>query len=194
MKQFERAISETRGEAPDSTTMALRGVLQSRERSEKKGDLLMRRDIGFVLGLTGLILPGFLFYGGPKYGGAVQILVNQGFFYSLIYERVLFIKRGRVIVQRLSSEWLHPEHWGGYTAFALYLASFGLVVLGLLVMRWRTRDGAFLLLVAGLATLGWMLTMYSNFRVIYGIPKEAISPIPVGALVLLGAGLAGLRE
>ena len=153
----------------------------------------MGRNAGFVLGVVGLILPEFLFYGPTMHGGLYVNRIAQGLFYSLVYQRTL--AGSDLELRWVNREWFTPFHWWGHMVFTLYLVSFGLGVLGLLIIRRRTREGAFLLLVAGLAAVGWMLTMYPHVWILFKISKTySFSPIPVGALVLLGAGLVGLKD
>jgi len=151
------------------------------------------RGAGFFLGFLGLILPGFLFYMTYEtIEGAASLLSFQGFFYALHY---LIDPFGgyRIRLKWISSEWLTSGHWGGNAEFYLYLAHFDLVVLGLLVILGSARGGTFLFLLGGLANLGLLLLGYSNLENVYSLAARPYL-IPVEAILLLLAGLVGMRD
>jgi len=155
----------------------------------------MGRGAGFFLGVLGLILPGFLFYiPYETIEGPASLFSFQGFFYAVQYSRDP-LRGDSIHLQWINREWVTATHWGGNLVFYLYLASLALVVLSLFVIWGSVRGGVLLLLVAGLANLGLLLIMYSNLEKIYiyslvGRPY----PIPVGAILLLLAGLVAMRE
>ncbi len=142
----------------------------------------MGRGAGIFLGLLGLILPGFVLY----LDSVETILFGQGFFYSLIYA----LDGAETNLQWISSDWLKPAIWGGDIEFYVYLASFALAVLGLLVMLGSSKGGAILFLLAGLATLGLTILTYSD----YNVGTITVYPIPIGAIFLLLAGIVGARD
>lgn len=159
----------------------------------KKGEMFMGRNAGFFLGLLGLILPGYLFYMQyQRFSATNTFLIAQGFFYTLGYLRDP-TGGDEIYLRWISSEWLTPENWGGNTEFYLYLASFALAVLGLLVILGSGRGGAFSFLLAGLANLGLLLLVYSNL-VDYSSLATRPYPIPVGAIFLLLACIVGMRD
>jgi len=142
----------------------------------------MGRGAGIILGLMGLILPGFLLYKQST----ETILFGQGFFYKLIYA----LEGSETSLSWISNDWLKPAIWGGDIEFYVYLASFALAVLGLLVMLGSSKGGAILFLLAGLATLGLTILTYS----IHNVGTITVYPIPVGAILLLLAGIVGVRD
>ena len=153
----------------------------------------MGRSNGIFLGILGLILPGFLFYMSYEtIEGPASLLSFQGFFYVVHYSRDPF-GGDQIKLQWISREWLTANHWGGNLAFYLYMTSLILVVLSLFVIWGSVRGGALLFLVAGLANLGLLLFMYSNLENFYSIVGRPY-PIPVGAILLLLAGLVAIRE
>ena len=138
----------------------------------------MGRRGGFVLGLLGFILPGYIDYisNGP------MELSCQGLFYKLLYGSAIETK-----YELISQDWLTQTYWTVNTVFYLYLASLALAILGIIVILGSDRIGAILLLLAGIVSLGWLAISYTN-NILSGYP------IPVGAILLILAGLIGMRD
>lgn len=153
----------------------------------------MGRSAAIVLGLLGLILPCFLFYLEWEFLVTVTIYIFQGFFYRFTYEQPA-TGDTKTTLEWISQDWLKPEPWGGDIEFYLYLASFGLAVLGFIVLLANARAGGFLLLLGGLANLGLLYLMYTNIEAIFKLPGVSGYPIPVGAIILIIAGIIGMRE
>jgi len=152
--------------------------------------MFMGRSSGLTLGLLGIILPGYLLYVKVKLLGGIESITGQGFLYRLVYS----ITQKKTTLNWISGDWLKPQHWGGNTELYIFLASFGLAVLGFLVFLGNSKGGAYLLILAGLANLGLLLLRYSNIEEIFQLPGATGYPIPVGAIFLLLAGLLGSRD
>lgn len=155
--------------------------------------MFMGRGSAIVLGLLGLILPGFFFYLKWEFLVTATIYIFQGFFYRFTYTQPT-TGDAQTTLDWISQEWLKPEPWGGDIEFYLYLASFGLAVLGFIVLLANTRAGGFLLLLGGLVNLGLLFLMYSNIEAILELTGISGYPIPVGAIILIIAGIIGMRE
>ncbi|MFQ5821218.1 MAG: hypothetical protein ACE5I5_14630 [Candidatus Heimdallarchaeota archaeon] len=154
----------------------------------------MGRGTAIVLGFLGLILPGFLFYINLEFLITTIFYIFQGFFYKFTYTQP---ETGdtQTTLEWISQDWLKPDQWGGDIEFYVYLASFGLAVLGFIVLLANARAGGFLLLLGGLANLGLLFLMYSNMATIFELPITITGyPIPVGAIILIITGIIGIRD
>ena len=138
----------------------------------------MGRTGGFILGLLGVILPGYIDYIS---NGAME-LSCQGLFYKLLYGSAIETK-----YELISQDWITEAYWTVNTVFYLYLASLALAILGIIVILANDRIGAIILLLAGIVSLGWLALSYTN-NIVTGIP------IPVGSILLILAGLIGMRD
>ncbi|MFQ6126764.1 MAG: hypothetical protein ACE5R6_19470 [Candidatus Heimdallarchaeota archaeon] len=138
----------------------------------------MGRSGGFVLGLLGIILPGYIDYIS---NGAME-LACQGLFYKLLYGSAIETK-----FELISGDWITQAYWPANTVFYLYLASLALAILGIIVILGSERTGGILLLLAGIVSLGWLGISYTN-NILSGYP------IPVGSILLILAGLIGMRD
>ena len=126
----------------------------------------MRRIVGLLLGWLGLIVPGFLVHLQiPKLfcpvGEVESIILIQGFFYTFAQIKWW----GGITVtgsQGLNSQWLSPKYWGGSVALFLFLVSFGLITLSLIVSLISPRKGSYLMLLAGITSFGFMMIVYTN--------------------------------
>lgn len=154
----------------------------------------MGRGSGFILGLLGIVLPGYLFYiTYESILGTITLLSNQGFFYLFGYVR---FPNGRTETELevINRDWFSANHWGGNTEFYLYLASFALAVFALIVILGSDGVGSFLFLIAGLLNLALLVVTYNNMEAIFQVPVLSGYPIPVGSIFLLLAGLFGRRD
>ena len=147
----------------------------------------MERGTGFRFGLLGLLLPGFFLY---LTDGTITALFFQGFFYDFLYKKDPGGSETRI--HWMTSKWLKSDFFLSPIEFYLYLAGFALAVLGLIVILGSVRGGSFLFLLAGFANVGLMLLHYPVLENISG--HLSISPIPLGAMVLLLAGFIGLKD
>ncbi len=138
----------------------------------------MGRTGGFILGLLGIILPGYIDYIS---NGAME-LSSQGLFYKLLYGSAIETK-----FELISQDWITETYWTVNTVFYLYLASLALAILGIIVILASDRTGSILLLLAGIVSLGWLAISYTE-NIVIGIP------IPIGSILLILAGLIGMRE
>jgi len=177
----------------------------------------MGRRAGFVLGLLGFLLPGYLFYIiAEVIFRNITILYIQGLFYFFRYER---FPNGRTEteLELITRDWFSADKWGSNTEFYLYLASFTLALLGLIVVIFRHENGgALFILLAGILSLALMsiqsstpleflailtlrcnpvvgLGLYTKFWLIQYIPTT-IYPIPVGAIFLILSGFFGRKS
>ena len=138
----------------------------------------MGRTGGFILGLLGVILPGYVDYIS---NGAME-LSFQGLFYKLLYGSAIETK-----YELISQDWITEAYWTVNTVFYLYLASLALAILGIFVILANDRIGAYLLILAGIVSLGWLALSYTE-NIVTGIP------IPIGSILLILAGLIGMRD
>lgn len=138
----------------------------------------MGRTGGFILGLLGVILPGYIDYIS---NGAME-LSCQGLFYKLLYGSAIETK-----FELISQDWITEAYWTVNTVFYLYLASLALAILGIIVILGSERIGAILLILAGIVSLGWLAISYTD-NILIGIP------IPIGSILLILAGLIGMRD
>jgi len=143
----------------------------------------MGRASVFRLGLLGLILPGFIIYLSD---GTITVFFFQGFFYNYISN-----SGGGSGFHWLTTSWFQSNYFGSSLALYLYLASFALAVLGLIVVIGSTYRGGILFFLAGLANLGFMLLFTPVIENISG--PLSIFPLPVGAAVLLLTGFIGIK-
>jgi len=143
-----------------------------------KGEMCMGRGSGFILGLLGIIVPGYLDIAS---NGAME-LEGQGLFYKLIYGSAIETK-----FELISGDWITQAYWTVNMVYYLYLASLGLAILGIIVLLGSERVGGILLLLAGLVSLGWLAISFTNDLLVG-------TPIPVGAILLIIAGLVGMRD
>lgn len=148
----------------------------------------MGRGSGFFLGLLGLILPGSILY--LQWDNFTELYM-EGLFYFVGY----YLSGQETELWWISNDWLKPKCWGGNIGLSLYLATFALTVLGLLVILKSARGGSILFLLAGVASLGGMIAVFSNIDSSLQITNLTTNyPIPIGAIFLLLAGFVGRRD
>ena len=134
------------------------------------GELVMGRASVFWLGLLSLLLPGFFLYLSDD---TTSVLVFQGFFYD-------YISSGSGSgFHWLTISWLQSNYFGSPLALYLFLASFALTVLGLIIVLRSTKYGGILFLLAGLSNLGLMLLFSPTLEDISG--SLSVFPLPLGA-------------
>ncbi len=160
----------------------------------------MGRGSGIILGLLGVLLPGYLLYVTWDFlGMTITGFLCQGFFYGFN------LARNPSGTTETTLRWIHedpiqfwkPEYWGdpGNLELYLYLAGFALAVLGLILMLGGgAKGGAYLFLLAGLVNLGLMIVIYNNLEAVFQLPNISGYPIPVGSIFLILAGLVGRNE
>lgn len=154
----------------------------------------MGRSSGLTFGLLGIILPGYLIYSKIKFEFLGEYIsrtiisisiTGQGFFYRIIYSNnwggALYI-------------WWLKSPYGGNPELYIFLVRFGLAILGFLAYFRNSKEGAYLLLLAGITNLAVLLLTYSNIAEQSLQYEATVYPIPVGAIFLLLAGLLGLRD
>ena len=96
----------------------------------------MGRASVFRLGLLGLLLPGFFLYVSDD---SNSVLFFQGFFYD-------YISGGSGSgLHWFTTSWFQSNYFGSQFGLYLYLASFALAVLGLIVVLGSTKNGGILL-------------------------------------------------
>ena len=158
---------------------------------------MLGRGSGFILGLLGLILPGYLFFityeFTGKLTGTTTLLHTQGFFYTFVYTRSSPGSTGNEL-SWISRNWFQSETWGGTTPFYLYLACFAVTVFAFIAYIGNDGFGSFLFLMAGILNLAFLIVMYSNMDALFHLADFSGYPIPVGSIFLLLAGLIGRKD
>ena len=129
----------------------------------------MGRGSGIILGLLGVLLPGYLFYvTWDIFGLTLTGFLSQGFFYKFNLERAPG-GSNETNLEWITRDWIKPETWGdpGNLELYLYLGSFALAVLGLILMLGGgTKGGAYLFILAGLVNIGLLIINYTNSTII----------------------------
>jgi hypothetical protein len=146
----------------------------------------MGRSDGFRFGLLGLILPGFLLYISD---GTTTVLFFQGFFYDFLYH---LSSGNSSVLNWISSNWFQTDFFETSLISYLYLASFALTILGLVIILINAKGGSLIFLLAGLSDLGLMLLHSPAIEGFTG--SLSIFPLPIGAAILLLAAFVGYRD
>ena len=152
----------------------------------------MGRISGFFLGIIGLVLPSFLIHKTVfSYEGPFSVISSQGFFYEILYSNDRYGFNG-IRVQWLNTEWFTVNYWKGNIELYLYIISFALTIIGLIVILKSKKGDAYLILAGGVSLLALLVVLYTN------LPEKTIIsnqyPIPLGAIFLILGGLMELKE